>query len=47
MLLEGKMLRRLFKHERLNTAIIRNSQGNVSNLPQFKQVLSIGIRVDT
>ena len=32
MMLDGKILRGLFKHERLKPAIIRTSQGNVYNL---------------
>ena len=43
MTLDGKMLRGLFKHERLKPATIRTSQGNVHNLPQLKQVVNIGI----
>ena len=45
MSLDGKILRGLFKHERLKPAIIRTSQGNVYNLPQLKQILNIGIVV--
>ena len=33
---EGKILRGLFKHERLKPAIGRTNQGNVQNLLQFK-----------
>ena len=32
MTLDGKILRGLFKHERLKPTIIRTSQGNVQNL---------------
>ena len=32
-MLEGKILRGLFEHERLKPAIIRTSQGNNHNLP--------------
>ena len=32
MMLDGKVLRGLFKHERLKPTIIRASQGNVCNL---------------
>ena len=31
MLLDGKLLRGLFKHERLKPAILRTSEGNVTN----------------
>ena len=47
MTLEGKILRGLLEYERLRTATIRSSQGNVFNLPQHKQLSNIGIRVDT
>ena len=33
MMLDGKILRGLFKHDRLKPAIVRTSQGNVYNLP--------------
>ena len=38
--LDGKLLRGLFKHERLKPAVIRINQGNVTNLSKFKQVMS-------
>ena len=43
MTLYCKILRGLFKHERVKPAIIRTSLGNVCNLPQLKQVLNIGM----
>ena len=45
MTLDGKILRGLFEHERLKPATIRTSQQNVYNLPQFKQVVNIGMMV--
>ena len=33
MMLDGKILRGLFEHERLKPAISRTSQGNIHNLP--------------
>ena len=45
MTLNGKILRRLFDHERLKPATIRTSQGNVCNLPQLKQLVNIGMKV--
>ena len=45
MILDGKILRGLFEHERLKPAIIRTSQGNVHNLLQLKQVINIGITI--
>ena len=35
--LDGKLLRGLFEHERLKTAVIRMNQGNVTNLSKLKQ----------
>ena len=36
-MLDGKILRGLFEHERLKTTIIRTSQRNVCNLAQLKK----------
>ena len=36
MILDGKILRGSFKHEKLKPAVIRISQGNVYNLTQLK-----------
>ena len=41
MTLDGKILRGLFKHERLKPAILRTSEGNVNNLSQFKWVVNV------
>ena len=43
MTLDGKILRGLFKHERLKPAILRTSEGNINNLSQLKQVINIGL----
>ena len=43
MTLDGKILRGLFEHERLKSAILRTSKGNVNNLSQLKQVINIGL----
>ena len=43
MTLDGKILRGLFEHERLKLALLRTSEGNVSNLSQLKQVINIGL----
>ena len=43
MTLDGKILRGLFKHERLKPAIFRTSEGNVNNLSQLKQAINIGL----
>ena len=45
MTLDGKILRGLFKHERLKPTILGTSQGNVYNLLQLKQVVNIGMIV--
>ena len=45
MTLHGKLLQGLFEHERINPAIIRMSEGNVSNLAHLKQVALTGILV--
>ena len=42
MMLDGKILRGLFEHERLKPAIM-TSHGNVHNLAQLKQVMILGI----
>ena len=34
MALDGKILRRLFEHERLKPAMLRTSEENISNLSQ-------------
>ena len=44
-MLDGKLLRGLFEHERIKQAIIRMSEGNVTNLTHLKQVMSTGIKV--
>ena len=45
MTLEGKILRGVFKHERLKTSIIGTSQGNIYNLVQLKQIINIGMKL--
>ena len=45
MTLDGKILTGLFEHERLKPAIIRTSQGNVSNLLQLTKIVNIGMTV--
>ena len=44
MTLDGKILTGLFKHERLKPTNIGMSQGNVQNLPQFKQIMYAGLK---
>ena len=45
MKLDGKILRGLFEHERLKSANIRTSQGNVQYLAQLKQIIITGLKV--
>ena len=45
MTLDGKLLRGLFKHERLKPANIKTNQGNVQNLAQLKQVINAGLKI--
>ena len=42
MTLDGKIPRGLFEFERLKPAVVRTSYGNVTNLVQLKQVLTLG-----
>ena len=42
--LDGKILRGLFEHKRLNLVSIRTSQRNVQNLAQLKQIINAGCR---
>ena len=44
--LDGRILRGLFEHERLKSANIRISQGNVQNLAQLKQTMNAGLRFE-
>ena len=45
MTLDGKLLWGLFEHERIKLAVIRTSEGNVTNLAHLKQVISVGMIV--
>ena len=45
MTLDEKLLQGLFEHERIKPAIIRTSEGNITNLAHLKQVMSVGIMV--
>ena len=46
MTLDGKILRGLFKHERLKSAIIRMSQGNVQNLAELRKIMNINLKLN-
>ena len=41
MMLDGKLLRELFEHERLKPAILRTSEGNATNLVKLKQLFNM------
>ena len=43
MMLDQKLLRGLFKHERLKPVILRTSGGNVTNLVKLKQLFNKGL----
>ena len=43
MTLDGKLLQSLFEYERIKPAVIRTSEGNVTNLVHLKQIMSIGM----
>ena len=45
MTLDCKILRGLFEHERLKPAMLRTSEGNISNLSQLKQVINVGLSI--
>ena len=45
MTLDGKLLQGLFEPERIKPAILRTSEGNVTNLAHLERVMSIGIMV--
>ena len=44
MMLDGKILREIFEHERLKPAIIRTNQGNDQNLADLRQVMNINLK---
>ena len=41
MILDSKILRGLFEHERLKLVMLRMSEGNVNNLSQLKQIINV------
>ena len=44
MILDGKILREIFEHERLKLAVIRTNQGNVQNLADLRQVMNTNLK---
>ena len=45
MTLDGKHLQGLLEHERIKPAVIRTSEGNITNFAHLKQVMSVGMIV--
>ena len=45
MTLDGKLLQGLFEHKRIKPAVIRTSEGNITNLTHLKQIVSVGMIV--
>ena len=43
MILDGRILSGLFKHEKLKPAIVRTSHANINSLVQLKQVMTLGM----
>ena len=43
MTLDGRMLRGLFQHERLEPTNIRRSQESIQNLAQLNQIVNAGL----
>ena len=47
MTLDGRVLWGLFEHERLKSAILRTSEGNVNNLAKLKQIINAGFALSS
>ena len=45
MMLDGKILRGIFEHERLKPAIMRTNQGNVQNLADLRQIMNTNLKI--
>ena len=45
MMLNGRVLRGLFEHEKLKPANIRKGQGNIQNLAHLKQIMNTGFKI--
>ena len=41
--MDGKLLKGVFEHERLMSAVLKTDQGNVSTLPAPKKVMNLEI----
>ena len=44
MMLDGKILRGIFEHERLKPAVIRTNQGNVQNLADLRYIMNADLK---
>ena len=47
MTLDRKILQGLFEYERLKPNKLRTSEGNVSNLSKLKQIMNIGLTMNS
>ena len=45
MTLDEKILRGIFKHERLKPTAIRTNQGNVQNFTEFRQIMNTNVKI--
>ena len=46
MTLDGKILKGIFKHERLKPTIIRTNHGNVKNLAELRQIINTDLKLN-
>ena len=44
MILDGKILRGIFEHERLKPGVIKTNQGNVPNLADLRQIMNTNLK---
>ena len=44
MTLDGVILKGIFEHERLKSAIIRTNHGNVHNLAELRQIMNTNLK---
>ena len=44
MMLDGKILKGIFEHERLKPTIIRTNHGNVQNLDESRQIMNTNLK---
>ena len=45
MMLDGKILRGIFEHERLKPTTIKTNQGNVQNLAELGQIMNTNLKI--